>query len=499
MKKNAILIAGILCVASASRAQEDASERYKSYQYDTSPGQSSSAVYGDDISADSSRRGGSLDARGYNQEANSNEIESAPKPINPGNQADSSIRGGSIFAREREWNHDMEPSSGRVDRKRHLKADSSIRGGSLEARGAREATRDRNQADTTYPNPTWDHSGQADSATVESDVDLSSSPNWNPGDDQLRDGLDVEAQSTFQYERNNDASVGGSAKAESGSATLEEVELDYQATQQNESSALKHDLNSSDELEKNIAGEFEIDRTEANPDLSSSKLKFEITDPNSLDTFDSSVNSRRSTEIVHDQGNVPISTGSDLSSDIERENREAVGAAAASESGTSNSSDSEEYKTFESKDPALKRADTPLKEGDIDFLYRDNRAHGVGSLSTGEFGAAVADQSATRLGSDERLSQAIKGRLTRESTGVNATIKSDVVRNVQVWANNGEVTLTGTVPSEKDKQMIEMRAAEMPGVGVVKNEITVTPEADAGIRNLERGGNLEDRTSDLQD
>src|SRR5688572_27220233 len=82
MKKNAILIAGILCVASASRAQEDASDRYKSGQYDVSSEAASSGE--DDISADSSKRGGSLDARGYDQAANNDEVEGAPDPINPG-------------------------------------------------------------------------------------------------------------------------------------------------------------------------------------------------------------------------------------------------------------------------------------------------------------------------------------------------------------------------------------------------------------------------------
>lgn len=502
MKKNAILIAGILCVAGASRAQDDASERNKLGQYDASV---ESASHHDDISADSSKRGGSLDARGYDQGANNDEIEGVPDPINPGKQADSSIRGGSIFAREKEWNHDMEPSSGRLDHKRYMKADSSIRGGSMEARGAREARMYRDQTGPSYRydvHHNWDHSTTGGSVTVKSDSQadsVTSSPNWNPSDDLLRDGLDVEAQSTI--ERNNDASVGGAAKSESGSATLEDVELEYSpVTPQSESSTIKHELNSNDQLDKNVSGELDIHSSETTPDLGSSELKIETTDPNSVDTFDSSVNSSRPTEIVHEQGDIPVSTGSDLSSDIERENREAVGAAAISESGSLSSSDStDSHSSFESKDPALKNADTPLKEGDIDFIYRDNRAHGVGSLSTGEFSAAAAAQSGTVLGSNERLSQEIKGRLTRESTGVNATMRSDVARNVQVSANNGEVTLTGTVPSEKDKQMIEMRAAEMPGVRMVKNELTVTPEADAGLRNLERGRNLEDRTSNLQD
>ena len=105
------------------------------------------SVHDDDISADSSVRGGSLDARGYDQDANDDELEGRAEPINPGKQADSSIRGGSIFARERNWNHDAEPSAGEHAPDRHLKADSSIRGGSIEARGGREAAEYRKHSD----------------------------------------------------------------------------------------------------------------------------------------------------------------------------------------------------------------------------------------------------------------------------------------------------------------------------------------------------------------
>jgi hypothetical protein len=47
--------------------------------------------------------------------------------------------------------------------------------------------------------------------------------------------------------------------------------------------------------------------------------------------------------------------------------------------------------------------------------------------------------------------------------------------------------------------MIEIHAAEMSGVRRVNNELTVTPEADAVTRDLIRGHDLEDRTSDPQD
>jgi hypothetical protein len=566
MKKNAILIAGILCVASqaqdadryksASPSQSDtaspststetlerdarqvpvppsepAPEPSESTLQDSSVGASpstSSSTFDssksdadyvtdysleddadNDISADSSVRGGSLDARNYDQDANDDELEGAPDPINPGKQADSSLRGGSITAREREWNHDSEPSSGRMDRKRHMKADSSIRGGSLEARGGREAMKDHED----LRSESYDHStrypiydfGQGSSATWESDkasgsVQGSSSSTWDSSDDPQRDGLDVEAQSTWEYERDNDASVGGAARSETGSATLDDVELDYEATesadiQRDESAPVKEDLNSSEQLEKNLSGEIELDTQ--TPDLGASSLELDV-DPNNLDTTDSSATSSRSSEIVHDESGVEISTDSDLSSDIEQENREAVGAAATSESGSESSSDDSDS-SFESKDPALRSAETPLKENDIDFTYRDNPAHGVGSLSTGEFGAAAGAQSGIGFETDEQLSREVKGRLTQESAGNQSLMRSEVIRNVEVSANNGEVTLTGSVPTERDSQMIEIRTAAMPGVKSVKNELSVAPEADPGLRNLGRGHDLEDRTSDLQD
>ena len=170
-KKNAALVAGIMFVggcatSEAQRASYNSPSRYDradvsvsstetierdahqralapvdvdtstAVSYDAAHGSHGATVSGsysqnndDDISADSSIRGGSLDARGYDQDANDDELEGTPDPINPGKQADSSIRGGSVNAREREWNHDSEPSTGEHRENRHMKADSSIRGG----------------------------------------------------------------------------------------------------------------------------------------------------------------------------------------------------------------------------------------------------------------------------------------------------------------------------------------------------------------------------------
>jgi osmotically-inducible protein OsmY len=483
------------------------SERDTDYEAEHSLHQNS------DISADSSRRGGSLDARGYRQNENDDELEGPAHPLNPGNKADSSLRGGSIYAREREWNHDAEPSSGQLDDKRWMKADSSIRGGSIEARGGREAMKDSDQFGSSGnfqydPGDTRDDFGQGSSATWESDQGQGSvrgSANWNPEDDLLRDGMDVEAQSTIEYERDNDASVGGAARSETGSATLDDVELEYNAQPGvDRPSSLRDDLNSSEQLEENISGEFELNKQgeTKGPDFRSSTERMETSpsDPNTLDTGHSSITS---TDIVHGDTDIEISTESDLSSDIDRENMEASGAAAESESGKASSSDVSDddedvSNSFQSNDPALRSSSSTIQENDLGFLYSDNRAHGVGSLATGEFGAAAAAQSGRGM-SDEALASEVKGKLTRESTSVHGPARDEVARNVQVSAENGDVTLKGTVASERDKQILEIQAAEMPGVRNVKNELTVTPEADAATRDLIRGRDLEDRTSDLQD
>jgi hypothetical protein len=484
MKKNAILIAGIMFVSGCAsnysqRAQYDAT-------HDTSATVSSSYAYSDDISADSSKRGGSLDARGYDQDANNDDIEGTPDPLNPGRKADSSLRGGSIFARERELNHDAEPSSGVRESDRHMKADSSIRGGSVEARGAREARGDyesdvnvHSDFQSGYSHETRADFGQGSSAPWESDKASGSvrgSANWNASDDLMRDGLDSDADATtttFEFddsdvEMNNDASVGGAASAEVGEASSS---ISLEEKHSEEAASGTPNLNASEKLEENISGEYEIEAESA--------LERDQSD-NGSDTLSSSTTSASTTDIHHDEADLNAI--------------ESAGAAASAEVGSSSSSEE-----FESNDPAMNRAGSPLGTagGEPNFLYRDNRAHGVGSATSGEFANAPVNQGA--VVSDDQLAQRVKARLTSESTGTHGLMSSEVARNVQVSAENGEITLTGTVPSEKHKDLIEIRAREMSGVREVNNELTVTPEADAAHRDLSRGSDLEDVTNELQD
>ena len=413
MKKNAVLIAGIMFVAGCASSQSERASYDSIYD---SPSASVSASYShDDISADSTKRGGSLDARGYDQDANNDELEGDPDPINPGKEADSSIRGGSVFARDREWNHDSEPSSGVRDAERHMKADSSIRGGSMEARGAREARGD-----------------------YENDVD-------------------VDVHSNFQG--GSATSIGGAASAEVGKGSSS-ISLEEQ-----QSEAV--DRNSSEQLEENISGEYEI-KTESPADKNET----------GSDSF-SSITSEGTTDIHHDEADLNAI--------------ESAGAAASVEVGSSTSEDE-----FDSNDPAMRRAGSPLGTagGEPNFLYEDNRAHGVGSTATGDFANAPVNQGA--VVSDEQLAQRVKSRLTTESTGTHGVVSSEVARNIQVSGKNGEITLTGTVPSEKHKDLIEIQAREISGVRHVNNQLMVTPEADAAVRDL-RGSDLEDVTNELQD
>ena len=454
-----------------------------------------------EIRADSSIRGGSLEARGYDREANNDEIETAPNPINPGKQADSSIRGGSLYAREREWNHDAEPSSGSVDKQRHMKADSSIRGGSLEARGSREAqwnkTQSQAESDFDLRVESHDDFGQGSSATWQSDKadgSIRGSANWNPGDDLMRDGLGSESEA--EVEINNDASVGGAVRSEveRGDATLDEQEL------QDGASGLR--LNSGEELEENISGEYDLDDVNRGADFQSSgEFKTGTKDPNALDASDSSLSSQTTTDIWHDESDFNH-VESEMTPDSAAIEMEAAGTAATSEAGGASSS-SEQENSFQSNDPALRTFDHPTGAGEeLNFEYSDNRAHGVGSLATGEFGSAVAEQSRSgAVGgmSDAELARQVKARLTRESTGTHGLMRHQVARNIEVTAKNGVVTLSGTAPSEQDKRFLEIRTAEMASVEGVINKISVTSEADPANRDLGLGHDLEDRTSELQD
>lgn len=448
-----------------------------------------------DFSADSSKRGGSLDARGYDQDANDDELEGTPHPINPGKQADSSIRGGSIFARERDWNHNTEPSSAEFDGDHHMKADSSIRGGSIEARGGREARLNE------FNSGTRDDFGQGSSATWQSDKaqgSLRGSANWNASDDLLRDGIGVESQSTTSYELNSDSAVGAAARTESGegNSSLDDEELNSQ---------LNSDLNSSEQLESNLSGDINLEKqdeiAERSGESFSSRRMPEPDDSeaSSTDSYSSTLSSERTTDIHHDEADLTAAEA-DVNENIDVE---AAGTAASSEFGSSSSSDLESNtaEEFESNDPAMNKAGSPLGTtgGEPNFLYQDNRALGIGSAASGDFATSPVNQGVNIQDNDEQLARKVKAMLTQEATGTYGLMSHQIARNVKVSANDGEITLTGTVPTEQDKSVLGIRAGEVSGVTKVNNQLAVASIQGTRHEDVPRGSDLEDLTNELQD
>jgi len=550
MKKNAIVIAGILFVAGCATGQDQRTSHYYSSpsQYDSADATVSSVEvierdsrqamipptdvdvstvvsqdaaaggYGasvsssaqsptahsssdDDIHADSSKRGGTLDARGYDQDAKDDKYEGTPDSLNPAKQADSSVRGGSISAREREWNYDVEPSPAESDPNLHLKADSSIRGGSVEARGGREGSgTSESSADlhsSTEPDfdsdeyirasgesDSRDDFGQGSSATWESDKahgSVRGSANWNASDDLLRDGVSDQGAS---YELNNDASVGGAARSEvgEGSSSLDKERLESEDSASPDlqiqpepapADRIEPDLNSSEQLEENLSGRIDLNDQESKVEK---RLRSEAS---STDSSSSTISSASPTDVSHDQSELNVTT------DSNNITSEAVGSAATSERGSSNS-EIETESNFQSNDPALNSSGSPLGTpgGEPNFLYQDNRALGVGSAATGEFASSPVNQGASVQMDDDQLASSVKGTLTRESSGTDTLLSAGVARNLEVSAEDGEVTLTGAVPSERDKALVEARVREIPGVQRVKNMLTVTPESNADHRVL---------------
>jgi len=53
-------------------------------------------------------------------------------------------------------------------------------------------------------------------------------------------------------------------------------------------------------------------------------------------------------------------------------------------------------------------------------------------------------------------------------------IRPESLRNVQISANNGAITLGGTVGSEAERRLLESRVRRMTGVNTIQNNLTVS-------------------------
>ncbi|HEV8542189.1 MAG TPA: BON domain-containing protein [Verrucomicrobiae bacterium] len=502
MKKNAILIAGIMFVAGCATHQGgyvastsgSGSSSYEPRDHTirstetidrnaqgepvgamdlTTAGQYDSANF----HADSSRRGGSNEARGWRNYGRT-DYDVASHPMNPAVQADSSIRGGSMESRNQDWNTSPQVYTGSENGR--IKADSSIRGSSNEARG--------NQSDLRSDDTDMDNRAQldmyrgaegrvnSDSVRTAGGIDSGTAANWNPSDDLMRDGTDTKGSGVLSYDQTQTPNtsvwlveplddmtarpgesqstqdgpngVGTSGSYQSGSAHS----MNSPAEKGNPDS-----LNPSKHLEEDISGQYTL-----NDQLDSSK--------SSLERLSNRIDSKRI-------------TGDQMST-------EDIGGPGSSETGSSSSSDSSVKSSLSDSGQTSQGGVTTDQEN---WLYRNNRAQGVGSTATGEFGVANSTDSQLGLMNDGQLAEKVKSSLVKESTGTFGITQAEA-RAIKVFSHNGIVKLKGSVPSEKDKKLVEIRVNEMAGVKRVDNQLTVSPNANPASRDFGSGRNLEDTT-----
>jgi osmotically-inducible protein OsmY len=82
----------------------------------------------------------------------------------------------------------------------------------------------------------------------------------------------------------------------------------------------------------------------------------------------------------------------------------------------------------------------------------------------------TADQSASMRKTDRHLMQKIRRSVVADKS------LSMQAHNVNITAQDGMVTLRGTVKSEDEKKNIEDKATEIAGAGKVTNELTVAAQ-----------------------
>lgn len=352
-----------------------------------------------------------------------------------------------------------------------MSADSSVRGGTLRARGVdpyhsslNAAESDSDLSASSMPDDQsgivdsqpftdrddFDQSGAASWDTDKAGDSVRASANWNASDDLLQDGPLSGEEALIRTE-------------DSSSAVAETREItDFDAT--SDSPVSGHtDLSSQEESGLGSAASSESGSSSSDAEGNVSP------DLNSSENLEQNI----SGEVDLEQS----PSSSDLSG--------------------------------EEADHAGESAVTPqvgVTANEPEWLFENNRAQGVGSAATGEFGVATSRDPLApsqnldaRTSSDQQLEDRVKRRLVMESTGTHGLMRHDLARNVEVTAQKGTVTLKGSVPSESDRKTIEVRAAEIPGVHRVNNQLIVTPAADPANRDLGSGSNLEERRDRLQD
>ncbi len=406
-----------------------------------------SSVLDGEPRADSSVRGGSNMARGWDPRANL-PVERSPIPLNPALQADSSVRGGSPMVRQSDW-YNQGPVEMNNGFNSGIKADSSIRGGSNAARNL-SAPSQRSSAVVAGGNPPAMASGELNytpTLPAEQSPFGQRAANWNASDDLLTDGVQSRAlSSSSQPSIRTDDKNASMRKSESFSAPSESV-----ADAPN-----RRELNRSKQIEKNMNGAQSLVGTQY-------PTPFLPADGDILQTPDSS----------------PLSASQNSGSSL------AVGGPGSTETGAASSPKLNSGVLVNDSD---RGGHSPLK---------NNRAQGISSAATGE-SVANSDASTGITEEDRDLAREVKSTLIRETTGTSDVItQREVARDVHVTSHDGRVVLNGTVPDQKAKDLLEIRVREIIGVHHVDNQLRVATPSNSALRDLGPGRNLEDTTDQL--
>ncbi len=495
MKKNAILIAGIMFVAGCATHQGGygtASTGSSSSVIPSTASQYDSASA--DIRADSSIRGGSNEARGWRNYGRS-DYETGSPHMNSPFQADSSIRGGSNEARGgRDYGRtDYQMNSPSINHR--IEADSSIRGGSNEARGFERSNASKNDYQSEYRSNDTDMDMRSDLDVYRggsqltlnnqsaSSMDSGTAANFNPSDDLLRDGLGSDQDHTagaLSFNHSDQVTVYPSDKG-----------LTF-ATPQDAQASIEQASDSASGVSTSVDPTGKITSDEMNTE--------DVGGPGSSQTGSASspqAYSRRDLERT-ENNECPDAAKSAESSGLKLDD-EGVGGPAISQQG-SQSSKSESRSLDQSDSASLNAPESQVgvTTDSENWLFRNNRAQGIGSGATGEFGVVNSTDSQLTSMSDEDLANKVKANLVKGSTGTFGITQTEA-RNIHVTANNGTVTLKGSVAGEKQKKMVEISANEVTGVKRVDNQLTVSPNANPASRDLGSGRNLEDTTLPYRD
>jgi osmotically-inducible protein OsmY len=99
-----------------------------------------------------------------------------------------------------------------------------------------------------------------------------------------------------------------------------------------------------------------------------------------------------------------------------------------------------------------------------------------------ETGAAVVTEDRWRTSSDQELTSAVQREFQRYGD------LNRIASNIGVAAHNGTITLTGDVPTQRDKQMIEAMVRNTVGVVEVNNLLLVTDPQIGSIQPTSRPG-----------